>query len=246
MRKENVRQRLFATVASCGLVGCFVNTAFAEDSSVAASDGQENKLDEIVVTAERRAERMQDVPLTVQSVSAATLANEGITTTRDLTAAFPGIVFAERGSFSQPVIRGVSSQGTGALVDPAIGLYVDGVYQPNPMANLYDLSDIDRIEVLKGPQGTLYGRNATGGAINIVTLQPQRSPTMDASVGYGSLNETTGSIYAMGIRGTFSLDRHSVTSALQVYVQSFCGHRCKVPSFFLPASECMTTMRVLT
>jgi iron complex outermembrane receptor protein len=101
----------------------------------------------------------------------------------------PGLNFQANGSTAQPAIRGVSSSGSTAGDASNVAIYVDGVYQPFQARNYLDLVNIQRIEVLKGPQGTLFGRNATGGAISITTPDPQFKRSVLASVSYGRFNE---------------------------------------------------------
>ena len=114
---------------------------------------------EVVVTAQRRSERLLDVPIAITSVSADQLASSGIGGATDLGLITPGLNFAVQGAFAQPTIRGIGTTVTGPGADANVSLYVDGVYQPNQTGNLFDFNNIERIDVLKGPQGTLFGRN---------------------------------------------------------------------------------------
>lgn len=163
------------------MCACASNTAMAQSagSSTATAAPTEPTLDssEIIVTAQKRAERLQDVPISITAQSAAQLQSAGVQTTKDLTKVVPGLVFAQNEAFSQPAIRGVTSSITVAGAENPIAIYLDGVYQPSVTAALYDLPDVDHIEVLKGPQGTLFGRNATGGAIQIFTKAPSYTTT---------------------------------------------------------------------
>ena len=144
---------------------------------------------EVVVTAQRRSERLLDVPIAITSVSADQLASSGIGGATDLGLITPGLNFAVQGAFAQPTIRGIGTTVTGPGADANVSLYVDGVYQPNQTGNLFDFNNIERIDVLKGPQGTLFGRNATGGAITIKTRDPSSTPVGELSASYGSFNE---------------------------------------------------------
>jgi iron complex outermembrane receptor protein len=171
-------------LVTASLIGGLSSAGFTAETAAADSAGS---IDEIIVTAERRRENVLDVPITVQAFTAATLENQGIDTTRDLMNVVPGLNFAIKGLFAQPVLRGISTQGT--AVDSAVAIYIDGVYQASTSAVLFDLGDIDSVEVLKGPQGTLYGRNAEGGAILLKSRQPSFVPGGDISVSYGSYND---------------------------------------------------------
>lgn len=157
-------------------------------SSTTSTESQKsiNELSEVVVTAERRSERLQDVPLSVTAISPDTLAAAAITTTQDLALVTPGLRIDSGGIYTEPVIRGISTYQTTVSSDANIATYIDGVYQQEMLGAIYELPDVQQIEVLKGPQGTLFGRNATGGAILINTLDPNLSTTVgnfDAKIG---------------------------------------------------------------
>lgn len=177
-----LRTLLFSSVSICMLA-----------TPIAAVAQEFGELQEVIVTAQRRSERLQDVPLSVTSQSAEQLRRSSINDTRDLVTIVPGLTMTFNGSWAQPTIRGVTGASSQAGNDPAVPIYIDGIYHPNQQSNSFEFSDIERIEVLKGPQGTLFGRNATGGAILITTL----TPTFDFS---GNLS-VTGGHYDGGGRG---------------------------------------------
>jgi len=127
---------------------------------------------EVIVTAQKREERLVDVPISVTAASRETLIAAGVGTTRDLAVVTPGLVTTNNGLAFQPAIRGITSTSTAVGDDGNVAIYVDDVYMANSVANMAELKDVQRVEVLKGPQGTLFGRNATGGAIRIVTREP--------------------------------------------------------------------------
>lgn len=137
----------------------------------ATAQVEEDGIADIVVTATRREERLQKIPVTVTAVSGEALLSSGVLDTRQLTQVVPGLVGSRNAGVNQPVIRGV---GSGGVVgdESSIATYIDGVYQPDPWTTNLDLVEIQRVEVLRGPQGTLFGRNATGGLINIITPDP--------------------------------------------------------------------------
>ena len=116
--------------------------------------------DEIVVTAQRREERLQDVPLSVSAVSGEGLERAGIVDTRQLTQAMPNLVFSRASTTFQPTIRGVGTRNANVGDESNVAVYVDGVYQPVPASLNFDLLNVTRVEVLRGPQGTLFGRNS--------------------------------------------------------------------------------------
>lgn len=175
---------------------------FAQTAGEAASGG------EIVVTAQRRSERYVEVPASVSVTTAEQLNDSGITNSHELRLLTPGLNVTQQGLYTQPTIRGVGTSVTGPGADPNVAIYVDGVYQPNQGAALFDFANIERVETLKGPQGTLYGRNATGGALVVTT----RAPSLDAQSGrfeasYGSFNESVVSAYYnLPISDTFAMN----------------------------------------
>jgi iron complex outermembrane receptor protein len=175
-------------------------TATPQTATAAANDA------DIVVTAQRREQRLQDVPATISAFSGNLLERTGIQSTRDLTLITPGLNFTQSSYSPQPTIRGIGTRGVSAGDESVVPVYVDGVYQPVLNATVMDLNSIERVEVLKGPQGTLFGRNATGGAINIITRTPQVDPMMDGSVSYGRYNEVISKLYATGGSGPVAAD----------------------------------------
>jgi iron complex outermembrane receptor protein len=163
--------------------------ALLAGAAQAQSANEASKLEEIVVTAQRRAERLQDVPMSITALSADALQRAGIASTADLARASPSVNMPFYGGFLQPSIRGVSSTGANIGDNSNVALYIDGVYQPQQIATLIDLPDIEQVEILKGPQGALYGQNATGGAILVNSRAPSFTPTGYASASYGNYND---------------------------------------------------------
>ncbi|MDB5453505.1 MAG: hypothetical protein JWO33_2083, partial [Caulobacteraceae bacterium] len=138
-------------------------------------------LDEVVVTAQRREERLVDVPISVVTKSAEQLQASGVRSMTDIAKLVPAVSVTRLGAYSQPAIRGVSTKANSPGLDANVATYVDGFYQSNPMAINRSLADIENIQVLRGPQGALYGRNATGGAFIITTRTPTHTPTLNLS-----------------------------------------------------------------
>ncbi|CAN7537299.1 TonB-dependent receptor [Phenylobacterium sp. LjRoot219] len=153
---------------------------------------------EVIVTAQRRSERLQDVPMAVTALSEQALSQAGISQTADLARVTPGLVLPYYGGGIQPALRGVSSQGGNVGDASNVAIYLDGVYQPNPLGNIFDLADAQQIEVLKGPQGTLYGQNATGGAIIITTKRPSFDWEGTLKASYGNFDDVLANGYVSG------------------------------------------------
>ena len=153
--------------------------ASAQTSEAGAS------VSEVVVTAQKREERLVEVPISISVVSAESLAAVGGAGVRDLAVFTPGLTVTHNTANYTPTIRGIASLGTSAGDEQAVGVYVDDAYAPATFSGFANLLDIDRIEVLKGPQGTLFGRNAIAGAIRIVTKDPGHEPTATLRGDYG-------------------------------------------------------------
>ncbi len=144
---------------------------------------------EIVVTAQRREQRLQDVPIAISAFTGETLESSGIRSTQDLTQVTPGLNFTQSSYSPQPTIRGIGTRSVSPGDESVVPVYIDGVYQPAIISTVFQLSGVERIEVLKGPQSTLYGRNATGGAINVITLTPGPEEEVRVSAEYSSFED---------------------------------------------------------
>jgi iron complex outermembrane receptor protein len=166
------------------------------DASNDAADARSNAggLTEIVVTAQRREQRLQDVPISVTAVTDQQIVASGLTQVESLALVTPSFVPGTQIGYGQPYIRGVGSSIVTPGTESSVALYIDGIYQSRNFALESNLINVDRVEVLEGPQGALYGRNATGGVINIVTKTPQEGfdGTIEQSVGNYGLLETKG------------------------------------------------------
>jgi iron complex outermembrane receptor protein len=153
------------------------------------------QVEEVVVTAQKREERLQDVPVAVTALSARQLDVAGVKSTRELSLVTPGLNFSQNGFLAQPQIRGVGTRGSGAGDESAVPIYIDGIYQSSQQAAFFEFNNVQRIEVLKGPQGTLFGRNAMGGAINVVTQDPTRSFNAKIAASYARFDQRIGDVY---------------------------------------------------
>ena len=144
-------------------------------------------LESVEVTALKTRNRLQDVPASVTALTADDLARAGLVNSADLQQRVPGLSLSSGGRETNLAIRGVSNNVRSIGADPSNAVHLDGVYLPRSSMALTELFDLQRVEVLKGPEGTLYGRNATGGAINVVTRKPNANPSAEGFVGSGSL-----------------------------------------------------------
>ncbi|MDO7842313.1 TonB-dependent receptor [Sphingomonas immobilis] len=183
--------------------------AFAQTTAqpeTAPAPAAQPDVGDIVVTAQRREERLQDVPISISAFSAATLQNSGIQSSKELAQVVPGFNFAQSSFSPQPTIRGIGTRGVGAGDESVVPVYIDGVYQPFLASSVMELNNIDRIEVLRGPQGALLGRNSTGGAINIITTTPSAQEAFKASASYGNYDEVLLKGYATGGNDVIAAD----------------------------------------
>ena len=155
-------------------------------------------LQDVTVTANRRQELNQQVPVGTAAISAADAEKVGVTDAQSLAAVVPGLLFNRQANTSTPFLRGVGSPVGQSGDEPSVALYIDGVYVPAGAASMASFTSIDHIEVAKGPQGTLFGRNATGGVIQLFTRNPTDKPDLRVSAGYGNYNTWSADVYASG------------------------------------------------
>ncbi len=173
------------TVASAAILAFSVAPAIAQQP---ASDQR----DEIIVTALKREQSLQDVPASVTALNADRLAASGIVSSFDLQQVVPGLSISLANRETNVAIRGVANNVRSVGSDPSNAVHIDGIYLPQSSMVLTEFFDISRVEVLKGPEGTLYGRNATGGAINVITKDPREGFSGDGFIGAGSLGLVRG------------------------------------------------------
>lgn len=151
-------------------------------------------IDEVVVTAQKREENLQEVPISVAAFTAEQLDARGIDDPKDLQASTPGLTYGSQVAFSIIYLRGVGSDAY-LTADPSVATYIDGIYFPFASGQAQSFGALERIEVLKGPQGTLFGRNTTGGAINIITKKPGQTPETSVQLSYGSFESAKTRVY---------------------------------------------------
>ncbi|HEY6927651.1 MAG TPA: TonB-dependent receptor [Steroidobacteraceae bacterium] len=182
--------RLIAAAVVFG-VGC---VAIAQESPKVAAVQEPGGLEEIVVTAQKRSENIQDVPIAITAVTAQTLETRGITEIAQVSNLAPNVTldastpFSGSGTVLAAYIRGIGQNDFAFNQDPGVGVYVDGVYLARSVGANTTMLDVDRIEILKGPQGTLFGRNTIGGAISIVTREPGKEFMFHGEATTGSYN----------------------------------------------------------
>jgi iron complex outermembrane receptor protein len=180
--------RLLSTVSLVALTTLAAAPAFAQD----AAQNQDDGLGDIVVTAQKRSENVQDVPIAISALGSQFLESRGIDSIDKLGAVAPNVKI-ERApaskTISQISIRGSVTINPAITWEPAVGLYLDGVYIAKAQGSIFDVADLERVELLRGPQGTLYGRNALAGAVNLVTRKPSGEAGGSIDLTYGSFND---------------------------------------------------------
>ena len=194
MRSSSIRPAVCAGSAAAAFVlGILATTAQAQTAPIPA--GEPEGLQDIVVTAEKRPTPLRRTPIAISVLDADDLANRHVQSLLDLTSGVSSLTIAP--FFSRQSALIINIRGIGVLSDsnqPArdqgVGIYIDGVYQGRPQALGAALYDIENIEVLKGPQGTLFGRNTEGGAVNIVTKRPSGLFKLDVTAGAGNYGST--------------------------------------------------------
>jgi iron complex outermembrane receptor protein len=189
LSSQRVARAVRLAISATSLVGAMVahNAAYAAEETTA--------LEEIVVTAQFREQRLQDTPIAITAVNAAMLEARGQTSIAQVAAQAPNVSLRPQpqngGSGLIAFIRGVGQTDFNYALDPGVGVYVDDVYIPTLSSSLLELIDLDRVEILRGPQGTLAGKNAIGGAIKLFSAKPKGDDSGSLRVSYGSLNELT-------------------------------------------------------
>ncbi len=150
---------------------------------------------------------MQKVPIAVNAVTGSDLAVRGLSDSTSLSATVPNLDITQNGTVLTLYLRGVGTNASDPNDESSVAFYVDGVYIASPLANIFDFNNVDRVEVLMGPQGTLFGRNATGGVIQVITRDPSQTPHGQASVTYGNYNTVGATFYGTaGILPNLSAD----------------------------------------
>lgn len=158
-----------------------------------SSEGEWDGAQAIVVTAERRSQSVQDIPATISAFGESQLRDLRVNQASDLTKLTPGLTVRVSGGGLDPqfTIRGIGMNSSDVNQNPAVTTYLNDVAMPSIAMVGLQLFDLERAEVLKGPQGTLYGRNTTGGAVNLITKRPSQETSIDARADIGSLRCAT-------------------------------------------------------
>src|SRR5512134_1339756 len=194
--RNNEAQRSSASCLTLAIPLLLMNagSAVAQTTPAPESQADAETLESIVVTARRREESLQDTPVAVTALSAAALERQQIVNTTDLDKVAPNIQFHSYGtltgnnSAAQVFIRGIGQSDATPAVDPGVGVYIDDVYMGRAVGAAMEFRDIASVQILRGPQGTLFGRNTIGGAVLLTTNEPGTDAGNSVRVGLGEDN----------------------------------------------------------
>ncbi len=192
---KTMRRSDWMRATSAGALLVAVELMSAGAASAQAETTNTAVLEEVVVTARRRSETLKDVPVSVSTIDGQRLEASGAARIKDIASSIPNFTISDAGNSNAStsiVIRGISSNARNAGFEAGVGVYVDGVFTGRPSSFNQDLVDVERVEVLRGPQGTLYGKNTIAGAVNIYTEKPQYDFGGKASVEAGNYGYVSG------------------------------------------------------
>lgn len=192
--KDQAQKRYFGvSLGALAVSLCLVGVANAQSAGTSSGASEAD----IVVTAQRRSERLQEVPIAVTAITPSRIDDLGVVTTQDIQIATPGMTFESGYGFSQPYIRGIGTSQPNPGLESAVASYVDGAYLVRSYGQIGRLFDMGGVEVLRGAQGTLWGRNATGGAILYTTRQPDMGElSAEATAEFGNQQYVLGEVAA--------------------------------------------------
>ena len=205
----------WAALAVAGVVSAIAPPSFAADKPVAAPS---DSLEEIVVTAQFRSEKLQEVPIAITALSADAMNARNMTTLLDVANVAPNVTMFENtaafGKTNAAFIRGIG-QGDFNLAagEPGVGIYIDDVYFATTLGSVFDLFDLDRVEILRGPQGTLFGKNSIGGAVRMISKKPD-------GAGEGYIDATLGNYSRRDFRAAYDMSLIPDRLFLRVSVMS--------------------------
>ena len=214
MQSIQPQRNLLAAAVLAGLVALSqVPLAQAQDAQPAAEDREQQPttLATMTVTAQKREEALQDVPIVVNVLPEQLLLDTGVRDIKDMQVLVPGLTVTSTQSAAQTTarIRGIGTVGDNPGLESSVGIVIDGVYRARNSVGFGDLGELERIEVLKGPQGTVFGKNTSAGVINVVTRRPSYSQQVEGEV-------TVGNYGLVGVGGSYN-DALSDNAAFRVY-----------------------------
>ena len=212
MSSFRVSDRARAALGGVALSALLLAAGGAAHASAApVNSGGVSTLGEVVVTAQKRSENLQKSPIAITAITSSKIEQGNLAQPVQLQFNVPSMTFGNSDGYSYLTLRGVGNDVTTTAAESSVATYLDGVYSGQTIAESIPTYDLQRIEILRGPQGTLYGRNTTGGVINYITKDPSFEPGANAAVSYGNYNAVqadlgvTGPIVADKVAGRFSI-----------------------------------------
>ena len=198
--KDKSWSRAISATLLVGGSACWMSSPAVHAQSSAESQGESAPtIEEIIVTASKRATRLLDTPIAISALSQSALDKQGVEQVKDLAGVVPNLQMGSNGDSSTAIsMRGVTSTDTTEVAEAAVAVHQDGFYSPRPQGALALMYDVERVEVLRGPQGTLFGMNSPGGVINVIPAQPQFDRT------FGSLQGELGNYSSKDLRGVLN------------------------------------------
>jgi len=210
MAASQPQRTLLATAVFAALAGLAMS-AHAQDAP-SGDDAEETRtLATLTVTAQKREEALQDVPISVTALDERLLQDTGVRDIKDMQILVPGLTVTstQNDAITTARIRGIGTVGDNVGLESSVGVVIDGVYRPRNSVGFGDLGQIERIEVLKGPQGTVFGKNTSAGVINVITRRPSYTQSAEAEV-------TAGNYGALGVSGSYN-DSFSDSAAFSIF-----------------------------
>lgn len=195
----NTLREMRRALLACAM-GTLAATGIHAQDQDSGGTADRRTLDEIIITAQKREQNIQDVPIVVTTVDAALIRDTGIRDIKDLTILTPGMIVTSTSNETSTTarIRGVGTVGDNIGLESSVGIVIDEVYRPRNGVGFGDLGELERIEVLKGPQGTLFGKNTSAGVVNITTKKPEFDFGANAELTYGNYGYQAGSLSLTG------------------------------------------------
>lgn len=207
-------------------VGIFAASCAALISSPALAQESEAQVEDIIVTAQRRAESIQDVPISITAATAEQLEESGTSSLTELGTIASGVNISDGNAYVFPTIRGIGSFIQGASTNSSVAVYVDGAFVPRMTSTALELDNVASVEILRGPQATLYGRNATGGAINVITRETHPGDPFSGNVQltYGDYNQRRATFYLeSGLGPMFAINASGYWVERDGYVENLAS-----------------------
>ncbi len=210
---------LTRSVAGLGMLALGIGAVQAQDRAGAA----DSAIEEIIVTATKRERQLQDVPVAVSVISGNTIDQAAIRDLTDLQSVVPSLTVTQRGRTGNTVvsIRGFGGGNDNAAIEPSVGVFIDGVYRSKNSQSLGDFMQVERVEVLRGPQSTLFGKNSSAGAISIITKAPEFEPNGKLELTYGNYDQMIARGYVTtGISETVAASIEASYNSRDGYVEN--------------------------